>query len=383
MKLLRLAPLLLPLALGACSTIEKYNPFSSTDARTRPAELVAIEQPTAKLVPLWRVSLGSSKDYVLTPAVVGNTVYAAAQDGTVARFDQGRERWRISLKQTLSGGVGADARLVVVGTPKGEVLAFDAETGTAKWQARVSSEVLAAPVVTEGAVVVRSGDSYIAALEEGDGKRRWTYQRATPSLSLRSNVGVLAVPGGILAGFPGGKVAAIAINNGAVAWETVVTTPKGATELERMADITSLPQLNDREACAVAFQGRVACFDTAGGNTLWSRDISSLNGLDMDSRAVFVSDEKGAVQAYDRNSGSSLWRQSKLANRQPSRPLVVGGYVAVGDLQGWVHLLRRDDGAFASRIATDGSAIAASPMGLGNGLLVQTRDGGLFAFGVE
>jgi outer membrane protein assembly factor BamB len=202
-------------------------------------------------------------------------------------------------------------------------------------------------------------------------------------LSLRSNVGVLAVPGGVLAGFPGGKVVALALNNGAVAWETVVTTPKGATELERMADITSLPQLYDRQACAVAHQGRVACFEAATGNTAWSRDISSFNGLDMDGRAVYVSDDKGAVQSYDRSSGSSLWRQSRLTNRVLSRPLVVGSHLAVGDVQGFVHLLRRDDGAFAARIATDGSPIVASPQHLDTGFLVQTRDGGIFAFGIE
>ncbi|CAB1369951.1 outer membrane protein assembly factor BamB [Denitratisoma oestradiolicum] len=383
MKTLRLILPLAALILGGCSTIDKYNPFSSTDPKTRPAELSVIDPVTARMVPLWRASIGKSQDYVLSPAVAGNAVYAASPDGVLARFDQGKERWRISVGQTLSGGVGADGKLVAVGTPKGEVLTFDAETGAAKWKARVSSEVLAAPVLAEGMVVVRSGDSHIAALEAADGKRRWIYQRATPSLSLRSSVGVLAVPGGLLAGFPGGKVVALALNNGAVAWETVVTTPKGATELERMADITSLPQLNDRHACAVAFQGRVACFDAAGGNTVWSRDISSLQGLDMDGRAVYVSDDKGAVQAYDRNSGSSLWRQAKLTNRQPSRPLVIGGYVAVGDVQGWVHLLRRDDGAFGARIATDGSPIVAPPTPLGNGLLVQTRDGGLFAFGIE
>lgn len=369
--------------LAGCSTIDKINPFASNDPKSKLAPLVEITQPTARVVPLWKASIGGSKETILTPAVVGDTVYAATEEGTLYRFDQGRQVWKVSVGQRISGGVGADGKWVVVGTAKGDVLTFDADTGASKWTARVSSEVLAAPVVSQGTVVVRSGDSYIYALEAADGKRRWVYQRSTPSLSLRSNVGVLAAPGGILAGFPGGKLVAIALNNGATAWETPVANPKGATELERMADITSLPQMNDREVCAVAFQGRVACFDAAGGNTVWSREISSINGLDMDARAVFVSDEKGAVQAYDRNSGASLWRQAKLTNRQPSRPLVVGGYVVVGDLQGNVHLLRRDDGAFASRVTTDGSAIAAAPQAIAGGFLIQTRDGGLFAFGVE
>ena len=45
-----------------------------------------------------------------------------------------------------------------------------------------------------------------------------------------------------------------------------------------------------------------------------------------------------------------------------SRPLALGRYVIVGDYQGYVHLLSREDGSFAGRIATDGSQIAAAPV---------------------
>ena len=202
-------------------------------------------------------------------------------------------------------------------------------------------------------------------------------------MSLRSNVGVTLAPGGVLAGFPGGKLVVIATNNGAEIWEATVALPKGATELERVADITSAPVVQDREVCAVAFQGRVSCFELASGNAMWSRDISSISGLDMDGRAVYVSSENGAVLAFDRSTGASLWKQDKLLNRGLSRPIVQGNNVAVGDFQGYVHVLRTEDGAFAGRIQTDGSAIAAEPRHIPGGLLVQTRNGGLHALSAE
>jgi outer membrane protein assembly factor BamB len=45
-----------------------------------------------------------------------------------------------------------------------------------------------------------------------------------------------------------------------------------------MADITSLPVVGSRATCAVAYQGRVACFDMSNGSTLWTRDHVQLEG---------------------------------------------------------------------------------------------------------
>lgn len=362
------------LTLNACSSL---NPFAS-EPKNKPAELTAIT-PTAELHSSWQASIGSSDGYVLTPAVIGNSVYAAAADGTLARYDSGVQVWRVSTGQPVSGGVGSDGRLVAVGTAKGEVLTFDAATGKEAWKVRVSSEVLAAPAVGgDNLVVVRSGDSRIFAFDT-DGKRRWVFQRTTPSLSLRSQVGVALSGRAVLAGFPGGKLIAVSVANGAALWEATVAVPKGATELERVADITSLPVYYGNTVCAVAYQGRVACFEMNSGNLLWSRDVSSSAGLDIDQKGVYVSDEKGTVHAYDRVNGASLWKQSKLFMRNLSKPLAVGSHIAVADYQGVVHLLRREDGSFAARFNSDGSAVTADPQSYQDGFLIQTRAGGLYA----
>lgn len=373
----------LAIALSACSTMEKINPVNwfSSAPKVKPAELEPIS-PSASLAVLWQSGVGSAGGYVLTPAVVGSSVYAAAQDGTVARYDNGSQVWRINAGQTISGGVGADGRMVVVATAKGEVLAFD-NTGKALWKARVTSEVLAAPQVAEGLVLVRSGDNRIFGLDAADGKRKWVYQRSTPALSLRSNVGVTVSGKVALAGFPGGKLVAIALNNGAAMWEATVALPKGATELERVSDVTSAPVVAGREVCAAAYQGRVACFELVSGNHLWSRDMSSAAGIDVDARNIYVTDDKGAVHALDRANGATVWKQDKLFMRQVSRPIALSSHVAVGDYQGVVHLLRRENGAFAARHNTDSSGIAAEPQRVERGFLMQTRNGGLYALTVN
>jgi outer membrane protein assembly factor BamB len=326
---------------------------------------------------LWAASVGSAGDSIFFPAVADGAVYAAGQNGVIARFDAatGKERWRWDLHETLSGGVGADGSLVAVGTYEGEVIVLDAPKGEVKWRARVSSEVLSAPVLTGDLVIVRTGDGRLFALDAKDGKRRWLYQRSSPPLSVRSPIGMVADRGSLITGFAGGKLVAISLANGAVRWEATVSVPRGATELERVTDVVGVPVVAEREACAVAYQGKIGCFDLASGNALWSRELSSTAGLSLDARYVFVSDEKGAVQAMDRAGGATIWKQDKLFLRRLTAPFPLGDVVAVGDVEGYLHFLSRDSGAFVGRIATDGSPIRSSLMRLDQGLLVQTQEG--------
>jgi len=374
-------------AVAGCTTIgntlDTLNPFAKSAPKIKPAELGNI-QPRAELRSLWQANVGAAGDAVFAPAAVGSSVYAAARDGTLARFDGGRQVWRINAGQILSGGVGANDRLVVVGTPKGEVLAFNGADGSPAWQARASSEILAAPAVSGDLVAVRSGDARIFGFA-ADGKRRWVYQRSTPALALRSNAGVALTDKALYAGFPGGKLVAIALNNGAALWEATVSLPRGATELERIADIASDPVVDGQTVCAVAYQGRVACFDAGNGSQRWAREVSSTAGLDIGSRSVYVTDDKGAVHAFERDNGASLWKQDKLFMRSVSRPLAMGRRVAVADYQGVVHLLAEEDGAFVARYNTDGTAIAAAPRRLepGDSFVVQTKNGALQALTVR
>lgn len=370
---------------AGCSNVS-VNPldwFGSRDSGPKMAELSELRSAIPVRL-FWQANVGSAGNAVFSPAVAAGSIYAAAQDGTVVRLEVGgRQVWRVSAGQRLSGGVGADGSLAVVGTAEGEVIALDAATGEPRWSARVSSEVLAAPVVAGDVVIVRSADSRIFALDARDGKRRWTYQRAAPPLSVRTPVGVVVSRGLVLAGFSGGKLVGLAIGNGGLRWEATVALPRGATELERVTDVVGLPWVAEREVCAVAYQGRVGCFDMTNGNPLWTRPMSSTTGIDADVRFLFVSDEKGSVHAIDRTAGSSVWSQDKLRLRGLTAPISLGRQVALGDVQGFVHFLSRDDGSFVGRTATDGSPIQASPVRLEGGFLIQTRNGGLFALSVQ
>lgn len=344
----------------------------------QPAKLVEFK-PSLEFKVAWRASVGEAGRYIFTPAIHQGSVYAAGSRGTLARLDakNGKVVWRIDTRAPLSGGVGVGAGMVMVGTAKGAVLAFDLE-GKALWNSTVSSEVLSAPQASGNLIVVRSGDSRIFGLNAQDGTRKWEYQTMVPPLTLRSNPGVVIVDNFVIAGMAAGKLVVLNLENGSVVWETVVSAPRGDNELERVSDIAGAPLLLPERVCAVTFQGRAACYETEKGQQIWGRPASSVGQLAADSRSVYVSEDAGAVLALDKDTGTSFWRQDKLSNRSLSSPVVYREFVVVGDFEGRVHVLSAEDGAFAARISTDGGGIAAAPMLLEDKILVQTRKGGLY-----
>ncbi|MGE5639831.1 MAG: outer membrane protein assembly factor BamB [Clostridia bacterium] len=367
--------------LAGCSYIDKINPFAKPSGpQPAPLPTLTAERPVRVL---WSTSVGSADRFTFSPAVTRDAVYAASRDGTVVRLDaaSGRQVWRASAETKLSAGVGADDGTAAVATEEGEVIALDAKTGAVRWRARVSSEVIAAPAVGSGLVLVRSVDSRVFAFAAEDGKRRWVYQRAAASLMIRSPAGLTIDGDTAYAGFSGGRLAALALSNGGSRWEASVANPKGATELERVTDVVGFPAIQGPEVCAGAYQGRVACFESANGRQLWAQDLSTTTGVSTDAAYAFAADELGTVHAIDRSSGKTLWKQDRLTRRQLSQPEPVGNAVAVGDFEGYVHFLARDSGAFVARYATGGSAVRAAPERLpgGEAVVVQTLGGGVYA----
>jgi outer membrane protein assembly factor BamB len=385
------------LLLGGCQTMpESWTSWMPTSLPTPSLTWLGIGSDKSKPGPLpayqsvatatvrWKVALGVKGGENFAPAVLADTIYASAPDGTIVSVDPatGRQKWRIKADKPLQAGVGASLTTVAVGTQKGEVLAFD-NNGKALWQAKVSSEVAGPPKAAEGEILVWSIDGKVFAFADTDGSQKWVYQRLNPSLTVRRFVGGTLTRGALFTGTAGGKLLALDVNNGTLGWEANVATPKGATELERIADVTSLPVVDGKQVCAVAFQGRVACFELQRGTLLWSRDFSSLAGLELDQEYLYLTDDNGNVHALDKATGASVWKQDKLAKRFPSGPARVGAYVGIVDGEGYLHLLDPRTGALVGRVATDGTAALSQPYGDDDAIIWQSAAGNLFSVGAR
>lgn len=377
------------LLLASCTTITDLKTDISERVfgreATDPPEPLAEIKETASAKVLWQAKVGDSGNFEFSPSVEAGFAYVAGAEGELAKLDvaNGNQLWRINVGEKLTGGVGVGGSLVIVGTQKGVIYAYDV-AGKLQWKSRLSSEVLSAPKYYDGLVVVRTGDSRIYGINANDGSRKWVYDRTSPALTLRSSAGVVVDGGAVYAGFAGGKLISIRADNGKLLWEASVAQPKGVTEIERIADITSLPVVDGPLVYAVAYQGRIAAVDRATGRIVWNRDISSLTGLSAEDARIYVSHAAGSIYALDYTTGKTFWRQGSLKNRHLTAPVPMGNWVAVGDIEGYVHFLGRDDGAFNARVKTDTSEILPQ-MALinSNTVLAQSRDGGVYAIQVK
>lgn len=374
--------------LAGCSTLTELRSDLADKVFGReppnpPAVLEEIKPTyTAKID--WSSNAGKTERYDYTPALDSSAVYATNANGEIIKLDvsNGRQLWRVNVGEPISGGVGIGAGILLVGTNKGNVHAYDT-AGKPLWKAKVSSEILSVPRYFDGMAIVRTGDNHIFGLDATDGSRKWVYERISPALILRSSVGIVVDSGAVYAGFAGGKLVAIRADNGKLLWEATVAQPKGVTEIERIADITSLPFVDGPLVYAVAYQGKIAAVDRTNGRVMWNRDISSYSGLNAEDAKIFVSHTLGAVYSLDYETGKTFWRQGALANRRLTAPLPMGSLIAVGDLEGYVHFLTRDEGKFAARIKLDSNAVMSLIPGTSSTqLIAETRDGGVYAVSV-
>lgn len=375
----RFLPLLLVATLTGCGTMaDPTTWWGDEDTGPKPAELEDISKGL-DIKTVWKRDTGDgdrTKSLGLAPRIGAEHIYLADADGTVLALNKanGKQVWQAKTKATLTGGPGVGEGLVLVGDAEGFVIALDREDGKERWRTKLSSEVISAPVADLGTVVARTGDGRVFGLDTAGGSQRWRLDRDIPVLTLRGNAAPVLSHGRALVGLEGGRLVAIDLDHGQPVWESVISVPSGRTELERIADIDGAPLVLDRTIYVATYQGEVAAISEATGRGLWQRKMSAYSELGIDWRRVFVTDEQGTLWALDADSGEALWTQKSLAWRRLSAPAVIGGQVAVGDFEGYVHFFDAETGRPTGRTRVGSEPISAAPV---------VRDGRLYILGSE
>ena len=369
-----------------CSTITGWFSDDEFDPR-EPVELEKITEQV-KVKSRWSRGVGDGQGEGLlkiNPVLVGDSLYAASAEGRVMSVDPetGRVRWKQDLELALSGGVGHHGGSIFVGASEGLVMRLDADSGAEIWRAPVSGEVLSAPQGDGRYVVAQTYDGKLMGFDYETGEVRWTYTSDVPVLTLRGTGTPMILGNNAIAGFADGKVVAINLRSGNVAWEVRVAIPQGRSEIERIVDIDGSMALQGNELYVASYQGRLAGIDTRSGRRLWQRNVSSVSGVGVGFGNVYVADDDGTLSAFLRNGQGVRWQNIDLGFRDLSRPTPVNSYVAVVDFEGYLHLLSQVDGDIVGRIKVDSSGARADMLTRGNRLFVFTNDGALKAYDVE
>ncbi|OBU02555.1 outer membrane protein assembly factor BamB [Morganella psychrotolerans] len=343
---------------------------------------------------VWDKSVGNGigKYYShLSPAWEGSTVYAADRNGLVKALDvdSGVEIWSVDLAEKtgflssnlsamLSGGLTVSGEHLYVGTERGALIALNTNNGELAWTQNAGGEVLSRPVVSDGLVLVHTGNGLLQAFDTASGESRWSLNLDTPSLSVRGESAPAISTGAAIVGGDNGRVSAVMLNQGQLIWQQRISMTTGTTEISRLNDVDMTPIIADGRVYAIAYNGNLVSMDMRSGQILWKRDFGSVNEMVLDGDSLYVIDQNDNIYAIRAADGVTLWSQDKLQHRNLSAPEVFNGYLVTGDAEGYLHWLDTSNGQFVAQNKLDSSGIFARPSIAGDKLMVQTRDGRLY-----
>ncbi len=371
--LLRVLPwLLAAMLLSACGGTSNLAP---------PSPLPKLENnlPVEKV---WRqhATRGVGKYYLkLRPYVAKARVFAADYKGRVVahRMENGKRIWQVETGQPITAGVNGGEGVIVVGAESGDLIGLSADSGDQRWKQHLNSQVMAVSSVSQGVLVARSGDGYIYGISADSGDILWKLLKRTPALSLHLQSEPLLTHGVAFIGLDNGELIMVSLLEGRVLWEKVVALGRGSTELDRMVDIDGQLAFSDGVIYVATYQGKVAAIDAARARVLWLEDFSTVNGLAVDDKALYVTDEDSVVWARDKRTGAALWKQEALKFRRLTAPVVWQSRVVVGDFEGYIHFLNEDSGRLEGRVRADHKGVLSAPLPVDDSLIVLGQGGKL------
>ena len=352
-----------------------WNPFGPD--RPKPKDLEPIAAPIT-VREAWRQNFGKV-EFPLTIAVNGTTLTMATSDGTVLAFEAetGRTLWRTSVGSAISAGVGSDGTVAAVVTREGNLVALD--SARIRWTKPLGVRVATAPLVAGGRIFVLGVDRSVHAFDAADGLKLWQVARPGDALTLQQTGVVTAFKDTLVVG-QGPRMAGVDPNTSMLRWEVPLGSPRGANEVERLADLVGPVVRVGDLVCARSFQAAVGCVDAQAGNVAWTKTVGGTDAIAGDAEQLFGADASDRMTSWKTSTGDIVWTNESLMFRRLGAPAVIAQSVVYGDNDGTLHWFSRAKGESQARVTTDGNPITTPPVSVGGLLIVVTRGGGVFAF---
>ena len=352
------------LLTGGCADVSEY---VVGEDNILPAELTKFKQ-TLNVKLAWSTQINAISERHesrIDPVEIDGVIFIAEPEGRVVAHDakDGKLIWEKILPGSISGGIGKAEGLLLLGTDNADVIALDTKNGETRWSLKVTSEILSAPLMYEHIAIVYSGDGVISAIDSRSGERVWAHRNRVPSLSLRGTSTPFIAGDRVYVGLSNGKLIALDVRNGNRLWETTIAIAKGRSELERIVDLDGAVRMRDGVIYIASYQGRLAAVNADNGRIVWVRDLSSYQSLEIGESELYFTDNQSRVWSLDKKSGATLWRQNKLQGRILTGPAIQSDYIAIGDYQGFIHWLKREDGDIVARQDLQAANLSAAVVG--------------------
>ncbi|TXD97679.1 outer membrane protein assembly factor BamB [Psychrobacter frigidicola] len=347
-----------------------------------PVKLVQIAQPISVLQPVFNVDIGNKKANKKDPLSLqvgydDGQIVIASRGGDLTGFDNAGQRlWSINVGEQITGGVALDAfsQTAVISTRGGQVVAFDSMTGAQRWQQQLTGSVLTPALISNNRVILSGNDGLLHGLSLQTGQSVWQFTTQVPAISVRGAAApTLLDDKTALIATADGRLHAITTDSGLPQWSRRIGVGTGSSEVERMSDVDGMPIVDNNQLFAVSYSGQLLGIDLASRQVMFVNELASLKALTVNNQQVIGTSLDGKVIAYNRRTGQPLWESEALAYRELTNPVMIGNYIAVGDLDGVVHLFDPATGNIVSRVQTKGSLTNLQVQG--SRLMTQSTSG--------
>ena len=370
--------------LSSCSTLSSLKFWGDDEEEEGPSELYSVVD-NRTLDREWSVSNGNDGLYGrLIPVVYDGKVFFINSLGYISSvdLDTGKLVWSKDTQDIVSSGLDVNFKTISYGTLDGNLVAIDYENGNEIWRSPTSSESLSPPVNSGSHIIVQTIDGRVAGYELKTGKRDWFHQTVLPSLTLRGTSRPFIDQGFIFTGFASGKIAMIYPDSGAIRLELPVTLNEGKSELERIVDIDGRSIIVNNLLVAASYQGNLTAINLRDGRPAWQEEISSVKDLTSNGNRIIAVDSKGLVKAFGTATGARIWEQEDLKLRKLTAPASISNLIAIGDFEGYIHLLNAQSGNFEGREKVSRNAITEI-VSQGSYLLVADESGRVQKFTIK
>lgn len=304
-----------------------------------------------------------------TPVAADGRIYFTSVKGGLNAVDYaGKELWKVSIApDSFTSPPLLAEGLLIVGTGKGILRAYDAGAGKEKWSYDVGGSVSGSPNAIDlgggkkGVVAISQGDGSLHGIDLAAGTALWkmpAVERCDGSAGASGDFIVMGscasalhvysvkksskvtdvslggdnqVAGGVamsgthaFAGTRSGKLSAVDVAGSKILW----------TFAEGQGEAFATPAVTDKVVVFGADDGKVYSIDRANGTKIWAFDTANRPLSPVVARDRVVVAAGGTLFLLDLASGKKLW--SAAVSDDLTSPAVVGGMILVGADDGTV-----------------------------------------------
>lgn len=142
-----------------------------------PRKLCVADAETGRFLWMYQLSASPAGE----PELVGDKIYAVAQDGTVCRIDRTTKKadWKINLSAPLRGGLSVQEGRVTIGAADGRLFSLNAADGNVLWSWQCEEkedralQFFSTSRELKGRMYVGAAGGYLYCLEAATGTLLW------------------------------------------------------------------------------------------------------------------------------------------------------------------------------------------------------------------